>query len=84
MAKKFTGLDGMITPTTHVANAAEREMEQAKGQEDTSTKEKKYINSNIPLLEEQHIALRIIAMKRGKTLRELLPEIIGEWLQKQE
>lgn len=69
MAKKFEGLDAMIQPTTETT------------EEGKSQKEKpEYINSNIPMLKEQHQKLRIVAMIEGKTLKELLPQIIQEYL----
>lgn len=40
----------------------------------------KYVNSNIPLLAEDHLKLRLIALEQGRTLRDLLTEIIGEYL----
>lgn len=42
----------------------------------------KYVNSNVPLLAEDHLKLRLIALKQGRTLRNLLTEIIGEYLSK--
>lgn len=42
----------------------------------------KYVNSNVPLLAEGHLKLRLIALKQGRTLRNLLTEIIGEYLSK--
>ena len=42
----------------------------------------KYVNSNIPLPAEDHLKFRMIALKQGRTLRDLLTEIIGEYLSK--
>lgn len=42
----------------------------------------KYVNSNIPLLEEQHFQLRVLALQQGRTLRDLLTEIVREYLTK--
>lgn len=40
----------------------------------------KYVNSNIPLLEEHHFQLRILALQQGRTLRDMLTEIISNYL----
>lgn len=65
--KRF-GLDSLIQPTTTTVNT-EKETE------------KKYVNSNIPLLEEHHQALRMIAIKKKKTMRELFTTIITKYLE---
>lgn len=79
MAKRFTGLDGLIAPT-----APKNETEGTTTSPQQEKEVVKYVNSNVPLLEEHHLQLRIIAMKEGKTLKQLLPEIIGKWLEEYE
>lgn len=68
MAKKFEGLDAMIQSTAQ------------NKEEGKNAQSSEYINSNIPLLKEQHMKLKILAMMQNKTLKQLLPEIIQQYL----
>lgn len=79
MAKKFEGLDNLIQPTTDNKKTEEPK----KGTETTAT-DALYVNSNIPLLKEQHTKLRILAMLQQKTLKQLFTEMIDEYLKNHE
>lgn len=80
MAKKFEGLDNLIQPTTDDKKTEEPK----KGPETTTAADAEYVNSNIPLLKEQHTKLRILAMLQQKTLKQLFTEMIDEYLKNHE
>lgn len=79
MAKKFEGLDNLIQPTTD-----DKKGEEPKKGTETTTTDAEYVNSNIPLLKEQHTKLRILAMLQQKTLKQLFTEMIDEYLKNHE
>lgn len=80
MAKKFEGLDNLIQPTTDDKKGEEPK----KGTETSTAADAEYVNSNIPLLKEQHTKLRILAMLQQKTLKQLFTEMIDEYLKNHE
>lgn len=72
MAKeKRFGLENLIQSTASTTPIMETEQPQ----------KPTYVNSNIPLLEEHHQQLRMIAVRDKKTMRELFTTIIKKYLE---